>query len=156
MLLTPHTIVGVAIASSIHNPATAFTLAVASHFAADLVPHWDFFTNVKTREEFKENWRIIACMADLSLGVAVGMYFTLHAYWVLNNPALAFTTFICGIGAVLPDAISGMGIFSSQEPKGIPGLLGKIQTKLNNPANIFWGTLTQISTIIFSLLVINS
>ena len=41
MLLLPHTIVGATIAAKIGSPWLALPLAFLSHFAADLLPHWN-------------------------------------------------------------------------------------------------------------------
>ena len=50
MLLTPHTLVGVAIATNISNPFLAIPLAFISHFLGDKIPHWDFYSNTKKRK----------------------------------------------------------------------------------------------------------
>lgn len=43
MILTTHAITGAAIAASVPgNPALGFSLAFASHFALDAIPHWDY------------------------------------------------------------------------------------------------------------------
>src|SRR3989304_7989350 len=41
MLLTPHTAVGIALGAAIPNPIISVPLAFISHFALDMVPHWD-------------------------------------------------------------------------------------------------------------------
>lgn len=45
MTATGHAIIGTVIAAKIGNPALAIPIAVASHVAADLFPHWDPGTN---------------------------------------------------------------------------------------------------------------
>jgi hypothetical protein len=43
MVLSTHAIVGAAISSFITSqPAAAFVLGFASHFALDAIPHWDY------------------------------------------------------------------------------------------------------------------
>ena len=43
MTLTTHAVVGAAIATSMPNhPVIGFTLAFASHFVLDAIPHWDY------------------------------------------------------------------------------------------------------------------
>lgn len=42
---TAHALIGTAIASQFSNPTLAIPLALASHVAADLIPHWDTVTN---------------------------------------------------------------------------------------------------------------
>src|SRR3989344_3132939 len=41
MTATGHAIIGTVIAAKIGNPALAIPIALASHVAADLFPHWD-------------------------------------------------------------------------------------------------------------------
>lgn len=41
MTATAHAIVGTVIAAKIGNPALAIPLALASHVALDMIPHWD-------------------------------------------------------------------------------------------------------------------
>lgn len=41
MTATSHALIGTVIAAKIGNPALAIPLAIASHIAADMVPHWD-------------------------------------------------------------------------------------------------------------------
>ena len=49
MLETPHVAVGAAIAASIPNPLIAIPLAFASHFALELVPHWNPHLNTELK-----------------------------------------------------------------------------------------------------------
>ena len=116
MLLTPHTLVGVAVGASIPNPFIAVPLSFALHFLADKVPHWDFYSNTEKEQRLK-GWRPIAVMADLIVAVAIGLTFTYYALWVNGNPAMALNIFLCGIAAVLPDALEGPYIFMDKEPK---------------------------------------
>src|SRR5690606_21447591 len=100
MLLTPHTLVGITIAASVSNPVVSVPLSIAFHFFGDRVPHWDFFSHTEV-EERTEKWRIFAVMLDIVVGVAVALTFVYFALWQLNNPALAFNMFLCGLGSVL-------------------------------------------------------
>jgi hypothetical protein len=45
MTATGHAVLGTIIAAKIGNPALAIPLAIASHIAADIFPHWDTATN---------------------------------------------------------------------------------------------------------------
>ena len=49
MTATGHAILGTVIAAKIGNPALAIPIAIASHIAADAVPHWDPATNRKEK-----------------------------------------------------------------------------------------------------------
>jgi len=154
MLLTPHTFVGVAIATAIPNPYIAVPLSFAMHFAGDMIPHWDFFSNTK-KEERLVGWRPLAVMADLVIGVAVGLIFTLYTLWVLRNSSLAINIFLCGIVSVLPDALEGPYIYMQSNPKILRWLV-KIQSKMQFQAPLPWGVITQIFVIFVSLSLILS
>lgn len=45
MTATGHAVIGAIIAAKVGNPALAIPLAIASHIAADIFPHWDTATN---------------------------------------------------------------------------------------------------------------
>jgi hypothetical protein len=154
MLLTPHTLIGIAIASSVPELGVAVPLSFGMHFLGDLVPHWDFYTNT-TKEQKVSGWRPMAVMADLALGVAVGMYFTLRALWVLQNPHLAITTFLCGIASVLPDALTGPSLYLKQTNFFLKGIQ-KLQRNLQFPASLPWGLISQVVIAVFCLLMISN
>lgn len=155
MLLTPHTFVGIAIATAISNPFVAVPLSFLSHFAGDRVPHWDFYSNTPKEDRLK-GWRPVAVMFDLVVGVAVGLTSTLYTLWVLKNPHLALNIFLCGIASVLPDVFETPYIFGKSEPK-ILSYLTRIQRKIQFQAPLPWGIISQILIIIVSsILILNS
>lgn len=45
MTATSHAIIGTLIAAKIGNPSLAIPISLASHIAADAIPHWDTGTN---------------------------------------------------------------------------------------------------------------
>lgn len=137
MLLTPHTFVGVAVGASISNPFLAVPLSFVLHFVLDKTPHWDFYSNTQKEERLK-GWRPLAVMADLILGVAIGLVSTLYALWVLNDTAMAMNIFLCGIAAVLPDALEGPYIYMKSEPKILQPLT-RLQRKMQFQAPLPWG-----------------
>ena len=149
MLLTPHTLIGVALASNFSNPFVSVPLAFISHFLGDKVPHWDFYSNTK-REDRVKGWRPLAVMGDMAVGVAIGVGFTTYYLWYKQDPAMALSTFLCGIASVLPDALSGLTIIGGKENKFL-NVLNKIQSKMQFQAPLPWGLLTQIIVIAVSL-----
>lgn len=153
MLLTPHTFVGIAIATNVSNPVLAIILSFISHFLGDKVPHWDFYSNTK-REERVVGWRPIAVMGDLAVGVAVGVAFTCYYLWVKNDPTTALTVFLCGIASVLPDALSSITMVGGKEGKFLK-TLNSIQSKMQFQAPLPWGIISQILVIIISYWFIN-
>jgi len=152
MLLTPHTFVGVAIATAIPNPFISVPLSLAMHFVGDRVPHWDFYSNTQ-KEERLRGWRPIAVMLDLVIGVAIGLTTTLYALWVLKNSHLALNIFLCGIASVLPDVLETPYIFGKSEPK-ILSYLTSVQRKIQFQAPLPWGIISQILIVTASLILI--
>ncbi len=141
MLLTPHTIVGIAIATAIPNPYIAVPTAIAFHFIGDLVPHWDYCR--KSHEGVVDKQYPLKVMADLSLGIGIGLFFTFYFLWQMKNPGMALNVFLCGICSVLPDAITAPIIFD-ENAKGLPRLMLKIQDKIHFSAPLPWGLISQI------------
>lgn len=152
MLLTPHTLVGVAVAAVIKNPVIAFPVAVGMHYLGDLVPHWDFFSNTN-EEERVSGWRPLAVAGELSLAVAAGTASVLYALWLANDPALAFRMLICGIGGVIPDLLSGLTMYL-KNLNGFMKINNRVQSKLQFQAPLPWGIFTQVLVSFFSVLVI--
>ncbi len=146
MLLTPHTIVGITVASSIYNPLVAAPLAFLLHFAGDVLPHWDFYTNT-TKEQKISGWRPLAVMLDFGMAIAVGLTATLYALWVLQDALLAANIFLCGIASVLPDALTGPSIYMKDAPKFFK-MMHAFQRKINNSANMFYGIITQVAVVL--------
>lgn len=152
MLLTPHTLVGVAVGASVKDPIIAPIISFGMHFLGDLVPHWDFFSSTD-KEERRKGWRPIAVMFDLTIGVAVGVASVLYALWVLNRPDTAFNILTSGIAAVLPDMLEAPYIYSNRDP--FP-FITNIQRKMQFQAKLPWGAITQLLVIGVSLLVISN
>ncbi|MBU0649962.1 hypothetical protein KJ605_00035 [Patescibacteria group bacterium] len=152
MLLTPHLLVGVAVAKSVPNPFIAVPLSVVMHFLGDKVPHWDFFSNAP-REKRLKGWRPIAVMADFGLGIAVGVAFTLYALWVQDDPALAWRTFLCGIFSVLPDALEAPHIYTDAKI-GLVEKITNFQRKMQSQAPLPWGLFTQVAIVLLCLFLI--
>jgi hypothetical protein len=152
MLLTPHTFVGIAIGASVDDPVLAPLLSFGMHFLADLVPHWDFFSNTD-KEQRRKGWRPIAVMLDLALGVAVGVTAILYALWVKKQPGKAVNILLCALAAVLPDVLEAPYIYSSKDPFYF---MTGLQRKMQFQAKLPWGVLTQFLVIGVSLLVISN
>lgn len=152
MLLTSHTFVGVAIGASVSNPYIAVPLSIIMHFLGDAVPHWDFYSNT-TREERLKGWRPLAVMADLIIGVAVGLTATYYSLWVLKDTNMAINIFLAGAASVLPDALEGPYIFMQKET-GFIKTLTILQRKMQFQAPLPWGIISQLLVISVSLLVI--
>jgi hypothetical protein len=93
-------------------------------------------------------------MGDLGLAVAAGMYFTCYFAWVIKDPSLSVNAFLCGIGSVIPDALTAPYIYRENGVNIVSDAIHKIQSKMQFPAKLPWGIITQIAVSLFSFLVI--
>lgn len=149
MLTTPHSLVGILIASLITNPLLVFTLAIISHFVLDfLVPHWNphIYTEFSNKGKISKNSFIITLIDGL-----IAAFFVL---WVvlknLGNYSQLFLIFLGVFGATLPDLVEIPYYFLGCKNK----LLKKyVDFEHKHQANgTFWlGILTQLAVIILSL-----
>ena len=143
MLATPHTTVGILIASKIPNPIFAFPLALLSHFVLDLIPHWDFFSfqnKIGRREKVK-------VILDFLIGLSLGMFFTLKA---LPDQGKVVNTFFSSALANLPDAIESPYVFFGYRNKIIDGMI-KLQHCFHSRLKYPWGLIPQIFLLALSL-----
>lgn len=152
MLLSPHTMVGLAIGATIQNPLIAIPLSFVSHFVGDLVPHWDFFDHFPSKKELFKGWQGKLFLADLSLGITLGLGFTLYALRVQQDSYLALNMFLCGITAVTPDAMYAPIVFVDSKNK-IIRFFFELQGKLHSHAGIIFGNITQIAVLVLAFLM---
>ena len=68
MTATAHAVLGTVIAVKVGNPALAVPLAIASHIAADMFPHWDTATNISRKGKRRA---IIDSFIDLIFGFLI-------------------------------------------------------------------------------------
>ncbi len=153
MLLTPHTLVGITIASSISNPFISVPLSFAMHFFGDKVPHWDFFSGVPMGDRVK-GWRIFAVMVDLTLAVATGLTFTYYALWAKNNSYLAVNIFLSSIASCLPDALE-VPMYYFDSNNFITRSIYAIQHRMQSRADLPWGALSQVVVGLACLLLLS-
>ncbi len=112
MTLTTHAVVGAAIATSMPNhPVIGFTLAFASHFVLDAIPHWDYkLSSQKTDNVNRLNDDMIIDrnffidLLKIGIDMSCGILLVLFLF-TLYNPHLFWIPMIGAAGAVLPDAL---------------------------------------------------
>lgn len=94
MLLTNHTLTGIAIGLSLDNPAIIFPLAVSSHFYLDSIPHFGIpgVTYMKPPGQIP---------AAIDCTVALGLAITSVILWPHRFGQLTTAVF----GATLPDLL---------------------------------------------------
>lgn len=97
MIIFPHLLIGAAIGLKIHNPFAIVILALASHFVADKIPHWEYLSkNLKDLNKKEFLVFLLKVAGDGLLGL-------LLLFWLLKNqsswPYAIFGAFI----SALPD-----------------------------------------------------
>jgi hypothetical protein len=112
MTLTTHAIVGAAIAASMPNhPVIGFTLAFASHFILDAIPHWDYkLSSQKTdgvnplNDDMIINKDFFVDLSKIGLDAGCGILLVLLVF-TLYSPHLFWIPLVGVFGAILPDAL---------------------------------------------------
>lgn len=140
MTATSHALIGASIASLIPNPILAIPLAITSHFAADLIPHWDAGTNWRKKT-------IMRLRVEAAFDVLLG--FTL-VYLIFGSIVGSAYLFVMIIAAQLPDWLeTPSSKFGIKIPpfSWIEWLGHKLQNRLQLP----WGLVTQV--VIVGLIV---
>lgn len=136
MTATAHALIGASLAAKITNPLLGIPIAILSHFAADLIPHWDAGTNHKNKTRLK-----LACEAtfDVLLGFAL-------VFLLFRNLVSPTYLFAMVIAAQLPDWLkTPSDIFGFSVPpfSWIDWLSHKTQWRMQLP----WGLVTQIVVV---------
>lgn len=141
MTATSHALIGTVIAAKISNPALAIPLALASHFIADMIPHWDTLTN---RENKNWNRLVIDSVFDGILAFALS-YSVIKLLFPETN---YLYTILIMFFAILPDLLHApYTFFGIKQFKWAYDFGRKTNKTLDKP----WGIITQIVTV--SLLV---
>ncbi|KPJ85169.1 hypothetical protein AMJ57_04075 [Parcubacteria bacterium SG8_24] len=107
MFLVGHTAIGLAVASVTASPVGAFVLGLASHYAADAIPHGDEFVG-RWAKRGNEPGRVAAVAAlDGLIAMSIVLAFLPRA-GQLSVVAAAV------VGAVLPDVLWGLELLSDR------------------------------------------
>lgn len=138
MTATSHALIGTIIASQFPNPYLAIPLALLSHVAADMVPHWD--TAFKGQEKDKKRI-FIETLGDITLGLTLS-YSIIVFLFPETNLFYAFTLIIF---AQLPDWLFAPYYFFKIKAFKWAYDFGKITNRdLDKP----WGVITQIVVVV--------
>ncbi|MBI3283157.1 hypothetical protein HYZ70_03735 [Candidatus Curtissbacteria bacterium] len=132
MTATAHALIGASIAVKITNPIVGIPLAIASHFLADLIPHWDAGTNHRQKS-------LARLRLEAAVDVTVGFLLTFAVFRNLVDPVYLFTMVVA---AQLPDWLEAPSwMFGIKVPpfSWMDWLGHKLQSRLQLP----WGLVTQ-------------
>lgn len=153
MTATSHALIGTMIAVKTGNPALAIGLSFASHFAADLVPHWDLATHWREKTKMRLQ---LESVVDVLLGFILS-YILYSLTLQLKPQAQTSLTLIFAsiIVAQSPDWLMAPWVMFG---KAFPfsKLMYQIQHRLNNKLDKPWGIVTQVTALIllFSILFV--
>lgn len=145
MLAASHALIGAAIAAKVSNPVIGIPLSFLSHFAVDLIPHWDFGQN---RREKSVRRLFIEAVFDVLLGFYL-------AFLVFGGSVDPLYLFIAAGVAQSPDLLeSPYFIFRKELPFCV--WLYNLQHKLHWRINLPWGLVTQVIFILIVLWLVNT
>lgn len=136
MTATAHALIGASIAAKIANPLLGIPLAIFSHFAADMIPHWDAGTNHKKKTKLR-------LALEATFDVLLGFVLVFSIFRSSVEPTYLFAMVIA---AQLPDWLkTPSDIFGLHVPpfSWIDWLSHKTQWRLQLP----WGLVTQIVVV---------
>lgn len=141
MTATAHALIGAAIAAKIPNPYISIPLAIISHIALDLVPHWDASTNRRSKS-------VLRLRTEATFDVLLGFSAAYLFFWNRADPVYIF---IVIIAAQIPDWLQAPYVmYANKFPVFYWAywISHKTQTRMQLP----WGLITQI--VIVGLVVL--
>ncbi len=156
MTATAHALVSGAIVAAIPNPVISLSLAFVSHFIMDLIPHWDFGTNWRSRS--KAFTGMIA-IADTIIGFTV-------TYLLFSGKVATPLLLTAAAVGNLPDWLEAPYyiFFAHQSKKEILSSssfwekltfrIYKIENMFHTKAQFPFGLITQVVTVAFFLLLL--
>lgn len=90
MTATNHGVTGALVAAAISHPAIGLPLALISHFGADMLPHWDYYSRVKRPADRKYYGALDFFLALMILG-AIALTVDASAWLILIGGFLAIS-----------------------------------------------------------------
>ena len=143
MTATGHAIIGTIIAAKIGNPALAIPIAITSHIAADLVPHWDVATNGNGKGDGKV---LKNAIIDVVFGFLLS-FLIIQLFFPLVNLVYAFVVIIAS--QLLDWLMVPYYLFNSKNK--FSRAVYKFQKLFDNRLDKPWGIISQ--AIVVSLIL---
>lgn len=149
MLETPHVLVGIALAIKTGNPAVAIPASFVSHFILDHIPHWNPHINTEIKKYGKLTVQTKTLIAiDTTVAISAAAVFAFS--YINSDLTMSATILLAAFAAMLPDILEAPYFLFGFKNKTIDWWI-KTQKAIQSDANIFWGNLTQVLTIVASL-----
>ena len=140
MTATGHALIGTVIAAKVGNPALAIPIAIASHFLADALPHWDTGYHRKTKSKRKF---VIESALDVLVGFALS-YTVIHVFFPATNLSYAFLIVIM---AQLPDWLTAPYLFFDMKFAPFCWIYS-LQKKFDTTKDLPWGFINQAAVVV--------
>jgi hypothetical protein len=140
MTATGHALIGTVIAAKVGNPVLAIPIAVASHFLADALPHWDTGTN---KQKKSKRLFFIESVLDVILGFVLSW---LLITWIFPTTNLSYA-FLIIIMAQLPDWLTAPYLFFNMKFFPFTNIY-HIQKKFDTRLGLPWGFVNQVAAIL--------
>lgn len=152
MLEFAHVVAGGVIAGKIPNPAVSLPLAFLSHFAVDLLPHWNPSLSYEKRKFGKISQKTSALvLLDSLLGLTLGLFLASQKLPDLKQALIVILGCLLGI---LPDLVEAPFYFLKGKQYQIKSLI-KFQSLLQFNISFFPGVLCQI-IFVATLIILSS
>lgn len=140
MTATGHALIGALIAARFADPLIGLPLSFLSHFAGDVLPHWDSGTHEKKKSKKR-----------LLYESALDVIISLIAAYILYTTVLSSNNIIYlyanVLAAQLPDYLY-IPYFYWNIKKGVFKWNFQLQLKLHNILDKPWGIITQIGAVV--------
>ncbi len=111
MILTPHILVGAAIAAKTANPYLGILFAFLSHYLLDAIPHADY--PIEDLSEEKVNLKAVKEFLFAITDVTIGL---VMVYILASSHPLLVWMLLTGFIAAVPDAIGVVGGYIIPRP----------------------------------------
>lgn len=146
MTATGHALIGTLIAGKVQDPIIANSLSLVSHFAGDILPHWDSGTNwrKKSRERL-----FFESAIDVIIGFVASYY--VYVYLLGGKDIVLMVT--CIIFSQLPDWITAPSFVLGMKIP-ISKAMERIQSAMNTRLDKPWGIVTQVVAVVVLYLLL--
>jgi hypothetical protein len=145
MTATGHALIGTVIAAKVGNPALAVPIALASHFLADALPHWDTGTNRHKKSRFRF---VVESSIDLMLGFILSWILIV---WLFPQTNLVYAFFIILVSQS-PDWLTAPYLFLNWK---IPPFtwIYEFQKRFDTEKDLPWGFINQVVALLIIILL---
>jgi hypothetical protein len=146
MILTPHMLLGAAIASKIGYAPLAIILAFLSHYLLDILPHIEYpIKNIQNKQWTKSLPDFIRVFLDFFAGLLIIYFFS---GWQI----IIFTG---ALFSILPDAFNFLNlVFQNKLLKTHNNFHEKIHFLKNKKISIFWRIVSQVLVVAVSIILL--